>query len=130
MNEAIEDEAGSIETPDCPACGRTMRLRTARRGARSGQGFWSCTGYPDECDGTLPFEDATEVVEPPALAAEAPICPDCDSPMELRTARRGKNAGESFWGCSRFPACRGARSLSDAPETTSPPPFARDVSHG
>lgn len=36
-------------------------------------------------------------------------CPRCGSDMRLRTARRGKNAGSGFWGCSRFPKCRGTR---------------------
>ena len=41
-------------------------------------------------------------------------CPVCNSPMVKRTARRGANtgganAGGEFWGCSRFPACRGVR---------------------
>lgn len=32
-------------------------------------------------------------------------CPNCGSPMKLRTARKGKNAGGKFYGCSRFPEC-------------------------
>jgi restriction system protein len=39
-------------------------------------------------------------------------CPSCGSPMVVRTARRGKNVGSSFWGCSRFPKCRGTRQLN------------------
>lgn len=34
-------------------------------------------------------------------------CPRCGSPMMQRTAKRGGNAGKSFLGCSRYPACRG-----------------------
>ncbi|NLF86464.1 MAG: hypothetical protein GX571_10215 [Lentisphaerae bacterium] len=26
--------------------------------------------------------------------------------MVLRTARRGSNAGNQFWGCSNYPRCR------------------------
>ncbi len=33
-------------------------------------------------------------------------CPACGSPMRLRTARRGPNAGSQFWGCSRYPDCK------------------------
>ena len=33
-------------------------------------------------------------------------CPKCDAPMVRRVARRGKNAGKEFWGCSTFPKCR------------------------
>jgi restriction system protein len=36
-------------------------------------------------------------------------CPLCGSPMVLRTARRGPNAGQGFWGCSRYPNCRGTQ---------------------
>ena len=36
-------------------------------------------------------------------------CPTCGSPMVMRTAKKGKSAGSSFWGCSRFPKCRGTR---------------------
>ena len=36
----------------------------------------------------------------------APVCPDCGSPMVVRTARRGNNAGSQFWGCTRYPQCR------------------------
>lgn len=34
-------------------------------------------------------------------------CPQCGSQMLLHTARRGQSAGQSFWGCDRFPVCRG-----------------------
>lgn len=36
-----------------------------------------------------------------------PTCPSCGKPMVLRTAKLGKNAGQSFWGCSGFPDCKG-----------------------
>ena len=36
-------------------------------------------------------------------------CPVCNSPMVLRTARKGVNAGSKFWGCSQFPNCRGTK---------------------
>jgi len=38
-------------------------------------------------------------------------CPSGGSPMVVRTARRGKNIGSSFWGCTRFPKCRSTRSM-------------------
>lgn len=34
-------------------------------------------------------------------------CPLCRAPMVLRTARRGKHAGGQFWGCTRYPNCKG-----------------------
>lgn len=38
-----------------------------------------------------------------------PRCPKCESEMILRTAKSGANQGEKFWGCSKFPQCRGTR---------------------
>lgn len=42
-----------------------------------------------------------------ASAAAAPTCPKCGVQMVMRTARKGPNAGNTFWGCPRFPSCRG-----------------------
>jgi restriction system protein len=41
-----------------------------------------------------------------AAPSAGPVCPRCGSPMVLRTARRGANAGGRFWGCSTYPTCR------------------------
>lgn len=38
--------------------------------------------------------------------ATPPTCPRCGQPLVLRQARKGANAGNSFWGCSAFPTCR------------------------
>lgn len=36
-------------------------------------------------------------------------CPNCGASMVRRTARKGSNAGKQFWGCSKYPACKGTR---------------------
>ena len=41
------------------------------------------------------------------LNAGDPICPKCGSAMLKRSAKKGANAGNEFWGCSRYPGCRG-----------------------
>lgn len=33
------------------------------------------------------------------------VCPKCGKPLVLRTAKKGENAGNQFWGCSGFPKC-------------------------
>jgi restriction system protein len=52
-------------------------------------------------------------VAPPAPEKEqtqrTPFCPRCGSEMVMRKARRGANAGQPFWGCPNYPACRGTR---------------------
>lgn len=50
-----------------------------------------------------------ETGEKPLSPEAEPSCPKCGSPMVQRTAKTGSNAGGKFWGCSRFPACRGVR---------------------
>lgn len=44
-----------------------------------------------------------------APSASATGCPVCGSPMVRRQAKRGANAGGLFYGCSRYPACKGTR---------------------
>ena len=51
--------------------------------------------------------------EPPLL--QAPSCPECSSDMVRRTAQRGALAGHDFWGCSRYPACRGTVNILAEP---------------
>ncbi len=39
-------------------------------------------------------------------STKAIVCPRCGSPMIMRKASKGVNAGSEFWGCSNFPKCR------------------------
>lgn len=48
----------------------------------------------------------------PAQSQAAPSCPQCGTAMVQRTAKRGTNAGSQFWGCPRYPACKGTRAMS------------------
>ena len=60
-------------------------------------------GLTEELVATPMAEDAPPVDDKDG----APTCPKCGSPMALRTARRGSNAGQQFWGCTNYPSCRG-----------------------
>ena len=40
-----------------------------------------------------------------------PPCPQCGALMALRTAKTGKNAGQQFWGCTKYPDCKGTQKL-------------------
>lgn len=55
----------------------------------------------------VPQPEAHE--EDSMIPPESPSCPECGAPMELRTAKKGRNAGGQFWGCTQFPECRGTR---------------------
>lgn len=51
----------------------------------------------------------------PAAASRKPAgtaCPKCGSAMVRRVAKQGTHARQSFWGCSRYPECRGTRSMA------------------
>lgn len=39
--------------------------------------------------------------------SDGPACPKCGQPMLRRTARQGPRTGQSFWGCSGYPDCKG-----------------------
>jgi restriction system protein len=46
-----------------------------------------------------------------APSASTPTCPNCGKTMVKRVARKGSNAGNSFWGCPSYPQCRGVRNM-------------------
>ena len=49
MSKRVEAREKNLPpAPECPQCGKAMRLRKSARGE-----FWGCTGYP-ECKGTKP----------------------------------------------------------------------------
>ncbi len=58
---------------------------------------------------TLPTGGASVTVSSASQSVAGLTCPRCGSAMVRRTAQRGTNTGAGFWGCSRFPQCRGTR---------------------
>lgn len=48
-----------------------------------------------------------------AVTAELPTCPSCGFGMVRRTRRAD---GQAFWGCPRYPTCRGTRPIDDVLE--------------
>lgn len=45
--------------------------------------------------------------QPSQTLSSTPECPKCGNEMVMRTAKKGNNQGEQFWGCSRYPKCNG-----------------------
>lgn len=66
---------------------------------------------------TSPAASAVNALNPapsslPSRSVSAtPECPVCGSEMAKRIAKRGSLAGQAFWGCTRYPGCRGTRQL-------------------
>lgn len=54
-------------------------------------------------------QDQTDPPDPTDL--KPPHCPQCGALMALRTAKTGKNAGQQFWGCTQYPACKGTQPI-------------------
>jgi len=63
-----------------------------------------------------PESAARQTASSPAVAdsGAAPACPICGAAMKKRTASQGRHAGTQFWGCSRYPACKGIRQIQPA----------------
>jgi four helix bundle suffix protein len=40
-----------------------------------------------------------------------PACPACGALMALRTAKSGKTPGSQFWGCTKYPDCKGTAKI-------------------
>ena len=68
----------------------------------------SAATAPGAAPGVAPAEGAAPE---PATAPESPRCPRCGKSLVVRTAKRGPNAGNRFWGCSGYPSCRYTRPL-------------------
>ena len=120
----------SIEKNDnelvCPKCGSPLVLRKAKRGTKAGDDFYGCSNYPkcrysqslkietehilSEDTRSVEYETDTQIVpvtEKADISKDDPmICPRCGGKLVLRTAKKGENAGNSFYGCSNFPKCR------------------------
>ena len=63
-----------------------------------------------EMDTGEKMDDSTETSTEPdkqEMPELDPLCPICSQKMIKRTAKKGKNKGNTFWGCSKFPGCRG-----------------------
>ena len=96
--DAIDFAAGrNIELIDGPKLGTLIREVQASKTRTGG----STTDKPASLKAEIVMEDAG----PPA-------CPVCFQPMTMRTAQRGANAGNRFWGCTSYPKCRGTRTAS------------------
>lgn len=105
--------------PTCPLCGSEMVRREAKKGKTAGKEFLGCTQFP-KCKGVLSLEKSVAAEEPKPLVVNnvdadnnSPLCPKCNGAMVKRTSKKGKNAGNEFWGCLNFPKCKGVVSIDN-----------------
>lgn len=83
---------------DCDKCGKPMLIRFGKNGA-----FLGCSGFPD-CKNTREFDrdDKGRVVM--REVEDVGSCPDCGSPLQVRSGRFGK-----FIACTSYPECKFTR---------------------
>jgi len=95
-----------------PGVGGQARARKGEQ-ARDAVGWEVVACYRTIAPRALPL--AAAALAPPPVEEGAkpgpgsgtpigPRCPECQGPMRKRTSARGE-----FWGCARYPACRGTR---------------------
>lgn len=106
------DDTPDIESPKCPRCKKAMVKRSAKKGKTIGNEFWGCTDFP-KCKGVIKIDNAVAPKEKPVVvkAGITPSCPKCHGLMVKRVNKKGANAGTEFWGCNKFPKCRGVVSI-------------------
>jgi len=105
-DEAVAFASGrNVRLVDGP---KLFRLIQQARAARAQPSQAGRAGVPVPARPVTPFS-ATAFAAPLATT-----CPSCSSAMVRRVAKRGDNAGKSFWGCTRYPAgCRGTRAWDE-----------------
>jgi len=66
----------------------------------------------EELIGDIPSRKAAADSGVAVVAQPNPMCPQCGTPMIQRTAKKGQFAGQPFWGCGRYPKCKGILKIS------------------
>ncbi len=92
-NYLLDQQLMGMEQDFIEGGGYSEQLATARIAARRRK---------DQSDRT----DPSNPTDP-----NIPQCPQCGELMALRTARQGKNEGSQFWGCTKYPDCKGTAPL-------------------
>jgi four helix bundle suffix protein len=90
-NFLLDRQIAALETAFVEDGGYSEQLATERLRHRKDQS--------DRSDPTNPTD------------LQPPNCPACGSLMALRTAKSGKTPGSQFWGCTKYPDCKGTAKI-------------------
>lgn len=60
VQQNVAAQTATTSAPQCPKCGNTMTLRTAKSGSNAGKQFWGCINYPS-CRTVIPYQSASPV---------------------------------------------------------------------
>lgn len=93
------------ETPTdikCEKCGNSMVIKWGKLGY-----FLACSAYP-ECKNTMDFKRSEGgAIEAMKEEATGEICPQCNSPMIIKSGRYGR-----FLACSKYPECKSTKPIT------------------
>lgn len=93
-----------VAGPELERMIHSVRVTDGRATRRDGGGNQrATTGQEDR--------EPTEPLPLPSAPSSVPLCPQCGYKMIKRTAKRGPYSGQIFWGCCRYPECRGKRQI-------------------
>jgi four helix bundle suffix protein len=90
-NYLLDRQIAALETAFVEDGGYSEQLATERLRHRKDQS--------DRSDPTNPTD------------LQPPNCPACGALMALRTAKSGKTPGSQFWGCTKYPDCKGTAKI-------------------
>lgn len=107
--ERAASTVADAENPRCPECGSRTVYAVARRGRR--REFFYCEadcGWRESLWKTQRRGNTrTRQSEQSDLPKNGPPCPECGAASKLRSGRYGP-----FYGCARFPDCKGVVNLN------------------
>jgi len=110
VSEKVQRKDARQELLDrnCPQCGKQLSIRLSKTGS-----FIGCTGFP-ECTYTEAVDksgaDGDEQAVTEVVADRQ--CPQCNSPLNIKSGKYGK-----FIGCSKYPECKFIESLNKPVDT-------------
>lgn len=102
----IHDTIEGLQNGNMKECPKCKELRTTQE-FRDPSLITGYGRFCHECKNIRIVERAAVAAARPSPVLSDKVCPRCNSRMILRNGRRGK-----FYGCSRFPSCRGTRPAS------------------
>jgi DNA topoisomerase-1 len=95
-NENMEKVAPKLTGENCPECGHPMVFRQSKYGT-----FEACSNFP-----TCKYIKNNKK-EKKDVVSTGVTCPSCnEGTIVERVARRGRNAGKTFYACDNFPRCK------------------------
>ncbi|MCS5596724.1 MAG: AAA domain-containing protein [Alphaproteobacteria bacterium] len=112
VTEDIIEKAKKLSTGDakeCPKCGEIKPLvdfRDENLISGMGRNCMGCKEVPHQA--TSPTNTRNSLMTPELEKLEAPNCPRCNNKMTMRFRRKDGNA---FWGCKKFPYCKGTKNI-------------------